>query len=689
VDGGSNWVDATPAATNYVLTTNLWNGLPVHTYTEVLTNKTIHPDVHCAAYDWSRSRIYICQDGGLSRCTVSGAGTNGFTDYAWEALNNNLGTLQFFQFGSHPTDPRVIQGGMQDNANACWNGTSWTAWDWTGSDGTVGKFDPLNPLIVYIGVQYSLYRTDMGGSNNAEDWTTLFESSIGADNDLPFVTLLAIDPVDTRNIYVVSTTGLYGSTNRGDTWSARLNSQDLTGEPTALDVIPRDPGKVWLGTSAGKIYIVDTQTRQATDVTGTNLPNRYISKIKASPNALDTVYITFSGYDVNSLNVTNGGNGQAGHVFKSVDGGQSWVNISGNLTRSEGFDLPVAALAVDPINERRIWIGTDDAVMVTTNSGACWADYSAGIPAVAVMDLEYNVRTRYLMAATFGRSIWRIIPDTVEDVSADYDGDGISDPAVFLPGMGAWRARLSGSGFTLVSLANFGQAECTAVGGDYDGDGLADPAVYNGATGEWQVELSTQGYAVFSMTGFGGAACYGVAADYDGDGKLDPAIYQPASGSWSARLSGSQYVTAAFAGLGGAGFWPVTADYDGDGLADPAVYHGTTGEWQVRFSSGGYATGSMTGFGGPGYRPVTGDYDGDGLADPGVADASSGDWHVMLSGSSYAIVTVPGFGGTGTMVLGGDYDGDGLADPAFYNISDAAVSVERSSFNYQQVVTSL
>ncbi|MBU4285780.1 MAG: hypothetical protein KKD76_02630, partial [Verrucomicrobia bacterium] len=463
VDGGSNWVDTTPAAITYVLTTNLWNGLPLYTYTEILTNKMTHPDVHAAAYDWSADRIYVAQDGGLSRVTLTGTGTNSFTDYNWADLNNGLGTLQFFQFGSHPNDPRVIQGGMQDNANACWNGTYWTAWDWAGGDGTIGKFDPLNPLTVYIGMQYSLYRADNGGSNLAEDWTLLFDSRIGSDTDLPFVTLMAIDPVNPTNIYVVSTSGLYGSTNRGDTWSGPLNSQALAGELTALDVSPHDTNTVWLGTSAGRIYYVDTHTRQATDVTGANLPNRWVSKIKASPNVRDTVYITLSGYDTNSLNVTNGGNGHAGHVFKSTDRGQTWSNLSGNLTRTNGFDLPVAALAVDPLNENRLWIGTDDNLLVTTNGGTNWADYSAGMPAVAVMDLEYNIRTRYLMAATFGRSIWRTIPDTVTDVSADFDGDGTTDLTVFQPRTGTWRTRLSGSDSNLFSLTNFGQVECTAV----------------------------------------------------------------------------------------------------------------------------------------------------------------------------------------------------------------------------------
>jgi hypothetical protein len=39
--------------------------------------------------------------------------------------------------------------------------------------------------------------------------------------------------------------------------------------------------------------------------------------------------------------------------------------------------------------------------------------------------------------------------------------------------------------------------------GDYDGDGLSDPAIYQPAAGQWMIMFSASGYSVITET-FGG-----------------------------------------------------------------------------------------------------------------------------------------------------------------------------------------
>jgi ligand-binding sensor domain-containing protein len=96
-------------------------------------------------------------------------------------------------------------------------------------------------------------------------------------------------------------------------------------------------------------------------------------------------------------------------VFQSANLGKNWLNISGNLTAKNSLDIPVATLAIDPKNENRIWIGTDTGVYRTTDRGRRWESYQGNMPNVAVMALQYNINTGYLMAATFGRGVWRTI----------------------------------------------------------------------------------------------------------------------------------------------------------------------------------------------------------------------------------------------------------------------------------------
>jgi len=412
LDGGNSWTDTTPACAEYVYDadTNPINGLPVYKCISTPSDLVVHPDVHGATFDWANRRIYATTDGGLSRCTI-GVQVGGEAEYSWESLNNNLATLQFFNFGSHPMMPDRIIGATQDNAIAFWNGTFWEAWDWSGGDGTVSVFDPVEPRYVYAGWQYALARNDHGGSNTANDWKTLFDSSIGNNDKLPFVTVFEIDRVRTNILYVGSKTGVYRSTDRGDHWQNRLNSEPTDGEVTCISVSPQDHSLVWAGTSTGHVYLFQISANgdcTAIDKTGANLPNRWITRIQASADDVYAATLTYSGYDANSTNIFNGGNGNAGRVFRTPNLGRNWINISGNLTRRNHLDTPVSALAVDPRNERRMWIGTDTGVLHTIDGGNSWAWFRGNMPTVAVMALEYNVNTGYLMAATFGRSIWRM-----------------------------------------------------------------------------------------------------------------------------------------------------------------------------------------------------------------------------------------------------------------------------------------
>ena len=125
--------------------------------------------------------------------------------------------------------------------------------------------------------------------------------------------------------------------------------------------------------------------------------------------------------------------------------------------------------------------------------------------------------------------------------------------------------------------------------GDYDGDGLTDPAIYTEATGQWRVKLSARGWAEYAEV-FGGAGYGPAPADYDGDGRIDLAVYNPAVNLWYAKASGSGLVYVdAFGPPDGTGE-PASGYFDWDRLADPGV-RSTWGDfilWGVQRSSYGY-----------------------------------------------------------------------------------------------------
>ncbi len=205
----------------------------------------------------------------------------------------------------------------------------------------------------------------------------------------------------------------------------------------------------------------------------------------------------------------------------------------------------------------------------------------------------------------------------------DYDGDGITDAAVF--NNGTWTVRKSSTSST--STVSFGQAGDKPAVGDYDGDGKSDYAIFRPSTSTWWFNKSTDN--TVNSYQFGAAGDIPVVGDYDGDLKSDFAVYRPSVGYW--YVMGS---TAGFSSLqwGNATDIPVPADYDGDGKTDRAVYRGSTGQWFIfKSSDNSYIAPS---WGNYGDQPVPADYDGDGKADIAVFRPTNTVWYITRSGSS-------------------------------------------------------
>ena len=148
--------------------------------------------------------------------------------------------------------------------------------------------------------------------------------------------------------------------------------------------------------------------------------------------------------------------------------------------------------------------------------------------------------------------------------------------------VGCWLAGSAMVGGSVLEQGEFtwGGAGTVAVSADYDGDGLVDPALYQPDSGEWYVLFSSQNYADINNSAFlGGPGFEPLLGDFDGDGKNDPSVYSEAIGEWFSLLSTSGYIPGATATLGGPGYNPVPADYDGDGTTEIAVYQPVTAHW--------------------------------------------------------------------------------------------------------------
>jgi uncharacterized protein (TIGR03437 family) len=106
--------------------------------------------------------------------------------------------------------------------------------------------------------------------------------------------------------------------------------------------------------------------------------------------------VTYSGFSLNTPTTP-------GHVFRTLDQGTTWSDISGNLP-----DVPVTSVALHPIDSKSIYIGTDLGVFMTADGGLTWARLGNGMPRVATYMVRYQAPTNTLFAATHGRGIFRL-----------------------------------------------------------------------------------------------------------------------------------------------------------------------------------------------------------------------------------------------------------------------------------------
>ena len=225
---------------------------------------------------------------------------------------------------------------------------------------------------------------------------------------------------------------------------------------------------------------------------------------------------------------------------------------------------------------------------------------------------------------------WGLSSDVL--VPADYDGDGKTDFAVWRPTDGFWYVHRSRDNkvfaiqWGTTTNMGFGSIPDVPVPADYDGDGLTDFAVWRPDNGVWYVLQSTDGYNPIYAKYFqwGELGDVPVQADYDGDGKADFAVFRSTENRWYIRQSGDEKQYSVDFGRAGADLL-VPADYTGDKKADIAVYR--NGTWFIRRSEDNQLEARQ--FGILTDKPVPADYDGDGKTD--IAVYRRGFWYILES----------------------------------------------------------
>lgn len=171
---------------------------------------------------------------------------------------------------------------------------------------------------------------------------------------------------------------------------------------------------IYTGSDDGNVNVTFDGGATWTNVS-TGLPDQYVTSIAMSPDDDMIAYVTVSGFK--NLEYTP-------HVFKTIDGGENWTDISSNLP-----SIPVNDI-ITYLEENILFIATDLNVWFSINEGASWDILGNGLPQTVIMDLKFHEPTQTLYAGTFGRGMFSI--DNVVNICLGVDDNELSASSIKL-----------------------------------------------------------------------------------------------------------------------------------------------------------------------------------------------------------------------------------------------------------------
>jgi photosystem II stability/assembly factor-like uncharacterized protein len=377
------------------------------TWREDLSGK-LHPDLHALAVDpRSPGRLLLGTDGGVYQSKDGGKG--------WAHLDRMAGG-QFYRINVDDGNPFRICGGLQDNTN--WVGPSRTFskdgivnTDWVqigGGDGFYCVFDAENPNVVYAESQEGyFFRMDLGTGDTRTlrpapqegeapfrfHWNSPLIGSVHAKGTM-YLAGNRVYRLTRGGEHAVPISPDLSSGNPERVWRAGSGAENY-GVVFALAESPVKAGVLWAGTDDGKLWRTRDDGASWQDLTG-SLPKeakgQWIERLAAGRRDAEVAYLAVTAY--------REGNDRP-LLWRTRDGGRTWTSLAAGLPEHG----PVRAVLEDPFRDGLLYVGTEFGLFASLDAGATWAPLG-GLPPVPVFDLVMHPRTRDLVIATHGRSLY-------------------------------------------------------------------------------------------------------------------------------------------------------------------------------------------------------------------------------------------------------------------------------------------
>jgi photosystem II stability/assembly factor-like uncharacterized protein len=329
-------------------------------------------------------------------------GFRGFSKSADGGVNWENYATGIFDVAFHALSPDKLYGAHGGNANeiggvykAVDQGETWSE----SSNGILAQavqsvaVDPQSGNHIYAGTGNGhFFRTEDGG----ETWSrgSYYVWYVDPDNnqlgyDFGAIKDIALDPLDAQKIYMAASGGLFTSTNRGEVFE----EIDQVESPNCIAVSAQTSSLVYVG--AGLRHGVYKSSDGGTT---------WVTKTAGMPTFGDAICPILSiAVDPSDPETVWAGMQYSCGIIKSIDGGNHWQVMG--LTETNFID----AIAINPLNSDEMLVGGgfgDGNIFKSVDGGVTWQKKMSGI--AFVQDIVYDPRDpRWVYAATEGYGVLR------------------------------------------------------------------------------------------------------------------------------------------------------------------------------------------------------------------------------------------------------------------------------------------
>ena len=312
----------------------------------------------------------------------------------WTRVNNGYVATELYHGIAYPGGTAYMGGGQDVGPTRGFDATGVNGWvKLESGDGGAAFVDPADVNQIFISAQgLTLVR--------AKDGST-FHSAISGitepGSDFLFFPDLTADPNEGQRLFLGGGNILWRTIDQGANWTAAA-PVEKGGQVSAIAVSPFDPNTVFFGSTQGFLYQSNNglNTDGSTAWKSAQPRTGRVNSIAFDPINPQVMYVAYS---------TLKSSATQAHVYRSVDGGQTWTPSDGSGATAVP-DIGIWTILVDPYTDSTVYLGTDLGLLVSTDSGATWA-HDPGLPNVITERLGFEATNTWLFAYTYGRGAYK------------------------------------------------------------------------------------------------------------------------------------------------------------------------------------------------------------------------------------------------------------------------------------------